>query len=136
MCACRDAIKRAQAQLETFQQGAPPYPKTLFKGKGIVLMAGGLTYFVPAWINIHMLRKTGMPQVYHCMLCLMCQTKSSAGPWIASIHANTCANQTTAPVAVAYAVQHKGPYHGHLSVHEVHCNASVRSCFASNPAQA
>ncbi len=63
MCGCRDAVKRAQAQLETFQQGAPPYPKTLFKGKGIVIMAGGLTYFVPAWINIHMLRKTGMPQV-------------------------------------------------------------------------
>ncbi|DBA65601.1 TPA: hypothetical protein ACH3X2_002666 [Trebouxia sp. C0005] len=55
----RAAVKRAQAQLGTFQQGAPAYPKTLFRGKGIVIMAGGLTYFVPAWINIHMLRKTG-----------------------------------------------------------------------------
>jgi len=65
LCGCRDAVKRAQAQLDTFQQGAPPYPNTLFKGKGIVIMAGGLTYFVPAWINIHMLRKTGAPQIQH-----------------------------------------------------------------------
>ena len=53
-------IKRAQAQLETFQQNAPAYNSSLFQGKGIVIMAGGLTYFVPAWINIHMLRKAGM----------------------------------------------------------------------------
>lgn len=57
----RTAIKSAQAQLDVFQQQAPAYPGALFQGKGIVIMAGGLTYFVPAWINIHMLRKTGAP---------------------------------------------------------------------------
>ena len=58
----RTAIKSAQAQLDIFQQQAPAYPGPLFQGKGIVIMAGGLTYFVPAWINIHMLRKTGAPE--------------------------------------------------------------------------
>ena len=55
----RAGIKRAQTQLEVFQKNAPAYTSSLFSGKGIVIMAGGLTYFVPAWINIHMLRKTG-----------------------------------------------------------------------------
>ncbi|KAL3132425.1 hypothetical protein ABBQ32_008983 [Trebouxia sp. C0010 RCD-2024] len=55
----RAEIKRAQAQLQTFEQKAPAYKTNLFQGRGIVIMAGGLTYFVPAWINVHMLRKAG-----------------------------------------------------------------------------
>lgn len=67
VCACRAGITAAQAQLDIFQQQAPTYPKTLFQGRGIVIMAGGLTYFVPAWINVHMLRKTGTNQVCQCL---------------------------------------------------------------------
>ena len=72
---CRAAIRRAKAQLATFQQEAPAYPKHLFQGKGIVIMAGGLTYFVPAWINIHMLRKAGgchKCKVHLCIAILNC----------------------------------------------------------------
>ena len=98
MCVCRDAVKRAQAQLDTFQQGAPPYPNTLFRGKGIVIMAGGLTYFVPTWINIHMLRKTGTccaRQVHlkfsTAWYALCAIPTACAGAWIGSIIADTCA---------------------------------------------
>lgn len=65
---CRDGIKRAQAQLQAFQQKAPAYNSSLFQGKGIVIMAGGLTYFVPAWINVHMLRKAGMQNSFFACL--------------------------------------------------------------------
>ena len=57
-CRRRD-ITKAQLQLGTFMAAAPAYPSGLFEGKGIVIMAGGLTYFPPAWVNIHMLRKAG-----------------------------------------------------------------------------
>lgn len=77
LIAYRAGIKRAQAQLETFQQNAPAYNSSLFQGKGIVIMAGGLTYFVPAWINIHMLRKAGMQR---CLVLLLCRPlKQSPG---------------------------------------------------------
>jgi hypothetical protein len=32
-------------------------------------------------------------------------------------------------VAVAHAVQRKDPYHSHLTTPEIHCGASVESCF-------
>ena len=70
--AYRAAIKRAQAQLETFEQNAPAYNSSLFQGKGIVIMAGGLTYFVPAWINIHMLRKAGMHDCLSLLMLRLC----------------------------------------------------------------
>lgn len=38
---------------------APAYPADMFEGRGIVILAGGLTYLVPAWVNIQMLRRTG-----------------------------------------------------------------------------
>jgi hypothetical protein len=31
----------------------------MFEGRGVVILAGRLQYMVPAWINVHMLRRTG-----------------------------------------------------------------------------
>lgn len=50
---------RAQTQWRTFLRESPAYPTEGFAGRGIAIMAGGLTYMVPAWVNIHMLRRTG-----------------------------------------------------------------------------
>ena len=50
---------RAQTQWRTFLRQSPAYPLDDFSGRGIVILAGGLTYMVPAWVNIHMLRRTG-----------------------------------------------------------------------------
>lgn len=50
---------RAQTQWRTFLRESPAYPTEGFTGRGIAIMAGGLTYMVPAWVNIHMLRRTG-----------------------------------------------------------------------------
>lgn len=51
---------RAQTQWRTFLRESPAYPTEGFGGRGIVILAGGLTYMVPAWVNIHMLRRTGL----------------------------------------------------------------------------
>ncbi|KAK9798888.1 hypothetical protein WJX73_001325 [Symbiochloris irregularis] len=53
---------RAQQQWQLFMATAPSYPEGMFRGKGITILAGGGQYMVPAWVNIHMLRRTG------CML--------------------------------------------------------------------
>ena len=50
---------RAQTQWQTFLRESPAYPGEGFAGRGIVILAGGLTYMVPAWVNVHMLRRTG-----------------------------------------------------------------------------
>ena len=50
---------RAQTQWRTFLRESPAYPSEGFAGRGITILAGGLTYMVPAWVNIHMLRRTG-----------------------------------------------------------------------------
>lgn len=50
---------RAQTQWRTFLRESPAYPPKAFEGQGVVILAGGLTYMVPAWVNIHMLRRTG-----------------------------------------------------------------------------
>ncbi|DBB17802.1 TPA: hypothetical protein ACH3X3_002830 [Trebouxia sp. C0006] len=55
----REDIMRAQTQWRTFLRESPAYPVEGFSGRGIVILAGGLTYMVPAWVNIHMLRRTG-----------------------------------------------------------------------------
>ena len=57
---CREDIAEARRQWQAFMAEAPPYPATAFAGRGIVILAGGLTYMVPAWVNIHLLRRTGM----------------------------------------------------------------------------
>ena len=58
---------RAQTQWRTFLRESPAYPLEAFEGRGIVILAGGLTYMVPTWVNIHMLRKTGVCWVQlHC----------------------------------------------------------------------
>ena len=46
-------------QWQSFMSKSPEMPADMFHGKGIVILAGGLTYMVPAWVNIHMLRRTG-----------------------------------------------------------------------------
>ena len=55
---------RAQTQWRTFLRESPAYPVDGFSGRGIVILAGGLTYMVPAWVNIHMLRRTGLWQLH------------------------------------------------------------------------
>ena len=44
-------IREAKAQL-------PPYPSLRFEGKGIVMSAGGATYFTCAYVNIRAIRET------------------------------------------------------------------------------
>lgn len=43
------AVAAARAQLEAFRQTLPEYPETAFRGRGVVLVGGGLRYFVPMW---------------------------------------------------------------------------------------
>lgn len=57
---------RAQTQWRTFLRESPAYPPDAFEGRGIVILAGGLTYMVPAWVNIHMLRRTGVSLTLGC----------------------------------------------------------------------
>eukprot|EP00884_Botryococcus_braunii_P021243 jgi/Botrbrau1/7802/Bobra.0159s0230.1 len=52
-------ILAARGQWERYMEEAPIYPSAMFAGKGIVILGGGLTYMVPAWVNVHMLRRTG-----------------------------------------------------------------------------
>ena len=56
---CRQQIQRAKEQWQAFMLAAPPYPEGTFHGQGIAILAGGGRYMVPAWVNIHMLRRTG-----------------------------------------------------------------------------
>ena len=55
---------RAQTQWRTFLRESPAYPTEGFAGRGIAILAGGLTYMVPAWVNIHMLRRAGQPLIH------------------------------------------------------------------------
>jgi glycosyltransferase involved in cell wall biosynthesis len=48
-----------RSKAEHFIQSIPPFPKKRFQGKGIVICAGGLTYFLNAWVCINMLRRVG-----------------------------------------------------------------------------
>ena len=54
-------MARARSQWEAFLEAAPPYPPGMFRGRGIVILAGRLQYLVPAWVNVHLLRKSGPP---------------------------------------------------------------------------
>ena len=60
---------RAQTQWRTFLRESPAYPPEAFEGRGIVILAGGLTYMVPAWVNIHMLRRTGFSLRHLTAVC-------------------------------------------------------------------
>jgi len=54
------AVASAAAHLAAFRRAAPPYPgEPAFAGRGVVILAGGLTYMVPAWVNVAMLRRAG-----------------------------------------------------------------------------
>ncbi len=48
----------AQAALEAAAENLQPYPGG-FHGRGIVICGGGPQYFLPAWVNIRMLRHLG-----------------------------------------------------------------------------
>lgn len=70
----REDILAARAQWHKYMEEAPGYPEGMFAGKGIVILGGGLTYMVPAWVNVHMLRRTGSnppPSIcpHTCSLC-------------------------------------------------------------------
>ena len=52
-------MEQARLSWQDFLRAAPAYPEHLFSGQGVVILAGGNTYMVPAWVNIHMLRRTG-----------------------------------------------------------------------------
>jgi hypothetical protein len=52
-------IHAIQSQWRAFASNSPEYPSGMFHAKGIVILAGGLTYMVPAWVNLRMLRLTG-----------------------------------------------------------------------------
>jgi len=41
---------------------APGFPTHAFHGRGVVILAGGPTYLVPAWVNLNMLRRSGAPK--------------------------------------------------------------------------
>ena len=51
-------IRQLRRQWQTYVKAIPTYPGS-FSGKGIVMCAGGVTYFTCAWICISMLRKSG-----------------------------------------------------------------------------
>lgn len=48
----------ARAESERFIRQLPPYPGG-FRGRGVVICAGGLRYFANAWVCIRMLRRAG-----------------------------------------------------------------------------
>ena len=52
-------VASAAAALGAFQSSAPPHPPSSFAGRGIVILGGGVTYTVPAWVALHMLRRAG-----------------------------------------------------------------------------
>src|SRR4051812_40063337 len=54
----RKLIKTLKEQWQEHMKSVPPYPGH-FKGKGIVICAGGVTYLTCAWVNITLLRETG-----------------------------------------------------------------------------
>lgn len=49
---------RLKREWQEYASHIPPYPGH-FKGRGIVICAGGAAYFTCAWVNVVMLRKTG-----------------------------------------------------------------------------
>lgn len=66
---CRGEVARARSEWQRFMAAAPAYPERMFSGRGIVILAGGPKYLVPAWVNINMLRRTGAP-AGQCTVCL------------------------------------------------------------------
>ena len=55
----RRETERYRELLEASLEAPSPYPARRFSGRGIVLCAGGDVYFPCAWVNIHMLRRSG-----------------------------------------------------------------------------
>lgn len=53
-----EMIHALKAEWQDYQRKVSPYPGT-FKGRGIVICAGGIEYFTCAWVNIKVLRDHG-----------------------------------------------------------------------------
>ncbi len=70
-------VRRLAEAVAGVLRDAPPYPGEgegegegggaaagagaggVFHGRGVVMVGGGLRYLVPAWVNLHVLRRTG-----------------------------------------------------------------------------
>ncbi|KAK9842068.1 hypothetical protein WJX81_006813 [Elliptochloris bilobata] len=52
-------VAGARAEWQRFMAAAPAFPDPAFSGRGVVILAGGPTYLVPAWVSVNMLRQTG-----------------------------------------------------------------------------
>jgi len=48
-----------QARADDWLAQMPAYPPDTYRGRGIVISAGGPKYFICAWVNVHMLRSLG-----------------------------------------------------------------------------
>ena len=62
----REARRRVREERRPYQErlaavvaAGHPYPAERFSGRGVVICAGGRRYFTCAWVNIHMLRRSG-----------------------------------------------------------------------------
>ena len=78
---CRQDIDRARQQWQIFMATAPSYPEGVFRGQGIATLAGGGQYMVPAWVNIHMLRRTGACSCT-CFVALQSGCLVAASLWL------------------------------------------------------
>ena len=65
-------MRLAHGQWQRFLLEAPEYPHGVFHGKGIVILAGGPQYLVPAWVNVRMLRMAGK-QAYMTVKLSLCK---------------------------------------------------------------
>ena len=94
---CRGEVARARSEWQRFMAAAPAYPERMFSGRGIVILAGGPKYLVPAWVNINMLRRTGAPAGLFavCLSTAWCRTY-----WILSMqdHGLQGSNQSAYPL--------------------------------------
>ena len=72
----------AQGQWQRFLLEAPEYPQGIFQGKGIVILAGGPQYLVPAWVNVRMLRKAGKLACDGLPLVANCQAAGLLHPFL------------------------------------------------------
>ena len=65
-------MAHARAEWQGFMAAAPAYPERVFSGRGIVILAGGPKYLVPAWVGINMLRRTGKLLGALCSVLVHC----------------------------------------------------------------
>ena len=59
-------MQQARRSWQDFLDRAPAWPDGAFRGQGVVTLAGGNTFLVPAWVMIHTLRRSG---TLHSRVC-------------------------------------------------------------------